>query len=44
MFGGFFMKNVYLEPELEITEFETEDVLTTSSFKRADDETELIGL
>lgn len=36
------MKNLYVEPELEITEFETEDVLTTSGFERSDDETELI--
>ncbi len=38
------MKKAYVEPELEITEFETADVLTASGFSRSDDETELIGL
>ncbi len=38
------MKKTYVEPELEITEFETADVITASGFLRSEDETELIGL
>lgn len=38
------MKKTYVEPELEITELETTDVLTASGFERSDDETDLINL
>lgn len=33
------MKEVYIAPEMEIVEFETEDVITTSGIDRDENET-----
>lgn len=35
------MKEMYTAPEMEVVEFEVEDIITTSDFWKDDDETDI---